>query len=69
MIQAIEKAAGKKLLLNKEAARAGEQRRSVLLNRRALETLNWRPQVSLEEGVARAYHWVKSLKVAKNNLN
>ena len=58
MIAAIEEAAGKKLKLERAPAKLGEQRRSVLSNRRALETLNWRPQVSFEEGVRRTYQWV-----------
>ncbi len=60
MIGAIESAAGNKLKLELAPARAGEQRRSVLLNTRALETLNWRPQINFTEGVRRTYEWVKN---------
>ncbi|MDD3285031.1 MAG: NAD-dependent epimerase/dehydratase family protein [Patescibacteria group bacterium] len=60
MVAAIESAAGAKLKLELAPSRAGEQRRSVLLNRRALETLNWRPQVEFTEGVRRTYEWVKN---------
>ncbi len=60
MIAAIESAAGTKLKLELAPARPGEQRRSVLLNQRALETLNWRPQMEFAEGVRRTYEWVKS---------
>lgn len=59
MVTAIEEAAGKKLKLELAPTRAGEQRRSVLLNRRALETLDWRPQVDFAEGIKRTYQWVK----------
>lgn len=59
MIKVIEDVSGKKLKLKKEEARAGEQRRSVLLNRRALETLNWQPQVNFREGVRRSYEWAE----------
>lgn len=59
MIAAIETAAGKKLSLKLAPPRLGEQRRSVLLNSRALETLDWRPQVVFDEGVRRTYEWVK----------
>lgn len=60
MVAAIEAAAGEKLKLDRAPARLGEQRRSVLLNRRALETLNWRPQIEFAEGVRRTYDWVKT---------
>ncbi|PKM88214.1 UDP-glucose 4-epimerase [Candidatus Falkowbacteria bacterium HGW-Falkowbacteria-2] len=59
MIMAIEEAAGKKLKIELAPARAGEQRRSVLLNRRALETLDWSPRVDFPEGIKRTYDWVK----------
>ncbi len=60
MVAAIEAAASDKLKLDRAPARLGEQRRSVLLNRRALETLNWRPQIEFAEGVRRTYDWVKN---------
>jgi len=60
MIAAIEAAAGAKLSLELAPARLGEQRRSSLLNQRAWETLNWRPQVDFVEGVRRTYEWVKN---------
>lgn len=60
MVAAIEAAAGEKLKLDRAPARLGEQRRSVLLNLRALETLNWRPQIEFAEGVRRTYDWVKT---------
>ncbi|MDP3837269.1 MAG: NAD-dependent epimerase/dehydratase family protein [bacterium] len=59
MVTAIEEAAGKKLKLELAPTRAGEQRRSVLLNRRALETLDWSPQIDFAEGIKRTYQWVK----------
>ena len=59
MIAAIETAAGKKLRLILAPGKLGEQRRSVLLNRRALETLDWQPQMDFSEGVKRTYEWVK----------
>ena len=59
MIAAIETAAGKKLKLILAPGKLGEQRRSVLLNRRALETLDWQPQMNFFEGVKRTYEWVK----------
>lgn len=62
MIAAIESAAGAKLSLELAPARPGEQRRSALLNQRALETLNWRPQIDFTEGVRRTYEWVKNNK-------
>lgn len=59
VISTIEDVSNKKLKLKKEEARLGEQRRSALLNRRALEVLNWQPKTSFREGVSRAYHWSK----------
>ncbi len=66
MIGAIESAAAKKLNLIKAPGKAGEQRRSCLSNRRAFETLDWKPQISFTEGVKRAYDWVKK-EVDKKN--
>ncbi|MGE5425817.1 MAG: NAD-dependent epimerase/dehydratase family protein [Bacillota bacterium] len=63
MVSAIEAAAGGKLALELAPGRIGEQRRSVLSNRRALETLDWQPEVGFEEGVKRTYDWVRSLLV------
>lgn len=59
MIAAIEKAAQKKLNYKKLAAKPGEVLRSCLSNKRALETLNWQPQIDFTEGVERTYLWVK----------
>lgn len=66
MIGAIESAAAKKLKLIQAPGKAGEQRRSCLSNRRALETLDWQPQISFTEGVKRAYNWVKKEEDKKN---
>jgi UDP-glucose 4-epimerase len=59
MIKVIEEVSGKKLKITQAEARAGEQRRSVLLNRRAFETLDWQAQVDFKEGVKRAYQWIE----------
>lgn len=59
MIEVIEEVSGKKLKVRQAEARAGEQRRSSLLSRRALETLNWQPQTDFKEGVRKAYQWIE----------
>lgn len=59
MIDAIEKAAGKKLNYKKIAAKPGEVLRSCLSNKRAFEILDWHPQVDFVVGVKRTYDWVK----------
>lgn len=59
MIEAIEKATGKKLDYRHTEAKPGDVLRSCLSNKRALEILNWQPQVDFTEGVKRTYEWVK----------
>jgi UDP-glucose 4-epimerase len=41
------------------AGRPGEQRRSVISAKRAAAELSWRPQVALEEGLARSFQFFK----------
>lgn len=59
MIDEIEKAANRKLDFKKVAAKSGEVLRSCLSNKRALEILDWRPQVEFADGVRQTYAWVK----------
>jgi len=58
MIGEIEKAAAKKMVVKLAPARAGEQRRSCLSNDLAKQLLDWQPQISFSEGIARTYQWV-----------
>ena len=42
-------------------------------NTRLYEILNWEPEISLEEGLTRTYHWIENqvratLKTDKNSL-
>lgn len=43
-----------------EEGKPGEQRRSVILNRKAGEVLDWEPQVSLTEGLKQTVEYFKS---------
>lgn len=67
MISTIEKVADKKLSYIKAPAKPGEVLRSCLSNQRALETLDWCPQVDFLEGVRRTYQWVKEQVENKKN--
>ncbi|NND72674.1 MAG: NAD-dependent epimerase/dehydratase family protein [Rhodothermales bacterium] len=48
---------------NFEPARPGEQKRSVLDNTLAATSLNWRPAVSIEEGLRKTADWFKNQMV------
>ena len=51
--------AGTSLVAGHGPARPGEQRRSVISAARAARELNWRPQVSLDEGLRRTFAYFK----------
>jgi UDP-glucose 4-epimerase len=50
-------AAGKQPILEHAPHRPGEQQESVLDVSKAARGLDWRPRVSLEDGLARSYEW------------
>ncbi|MBN2884546.1 NAD-dependent epimerase/dehydratase family protein [Patescibacteria group bacterium] len=58
MIEAIEKAADKKLQTSLAPSKPGEVLRSCLSNQRAKEILDWQPQVSFTDGISKTYQWV-----------
>jgi len=53
----IEKVLGKSIPITEAPSRPGEQRRSCLDCRRAAAVLNWKPQVTLEEGIKKTIKW------------
>jgi UDP-glucose 4-epimerase len=57
LVEALRVAAGRSVTVKNEAARAGEQRRSVVSIGKAAKELGWTPQVALEEGLTRTFHW------------
>jgi len=61
LIKNIEAAYGESIKIKQETGKPGEQRRSCLSNVRAQEVLNWKPEVSLEEGVLKTINWAKSI--------
>lgn len=63
IISAIELALGGKIKIEYQSAKLGEERRSCLDFSKVRNTLNWEPQVELDEGINRTIKW------AQNNLN
>jgi UDP-glucose 4-epimerase len=57
LFSTLAKAAGSSLAASYGPARPGEQRRSVISPERAAKELNWRPEVSLETGLAQTYRF------------
>jgi len=51
-------AAGRTVPINREPARAGELSRSALDCSKAGRAWDWRPAVSLAEGLKRSYDWI-----------
>lgn len=60
----IAKLAGCALPPSFQEGKAGETRRSCVDPRLAAKVLGWRPEVSLEEGLARTASWFRSLQAA-----
>jgi len=59
VIEKIEKAFAKKMIIKEEAAKAGEQKRSCLSRDRAKDVLDWTPKFNLEEGIKKTIEWAK----------
>ena len=57
LFRTLAKAAGSNLPATYGPARPGEQKRSVISPERAAKELNWRPEVSLETGLAQTYRF------------
>ncbi len=55
------KASGRTMPVAHEPARAGELQRSALDCAKARRLWDWRPAVSLEEGVKRTYDWIREV--------
>lgn len=54
---ALMRAAGRSTPLEHAPARPGEQRRSVVSIEKAGNVLGWKPEVSLEDGLAKTFSW------------
>jgi nucleoside-diphosphate-sugar epimerase len=57
ILHKLETIAGKKFRIKVEAARDGDQRHTFADTTKLRKHLNWTPQVSLNEGLARQYSW------------
>lgn len=57
LAELLGRAAGKKPMLEHAPHRPGEQQESVLNVSKATHELEWRPKVSLEDGLAHSYEW------------
>jgi UDP-glucose 4-epimerase len=57
LLAALQKAAGTSVEPRLESLRPGELDRSAIDARAAAETLGWRPEVGLEDGVADTFRW------------
>jgi UDP-glucose 4-epimerase len=57
LVEALKAAAGRPVVVQHAPARPGEQRRSVVSIGKAAKVLGWAPQVTLEEGLQRTFHW------------
>ncbi len=60
LAEKLRTAAGGSSELRHGPAKAGEQRRSVVDCRRAADTFGWRPEVSLDEGLARTVEYFRA---------
>ena len=61
LVECMETIAGETVLRHYAAIRAGDITRSVLSNHAAVNQLRWQPQISLQDGLHRIFHSLKSL--------
>jgi UDP-glucose 4-epimerase len=64
MLDVIRKVTGRPLQVTYTEGRRFDVPELVLDTTRASRYLQWQPKISLEEGVARTWQWIQSLKSA-----
>jgi nucleoside-diphosphate-sugar epimerase len=57
ILRRLESLAGRSARVKKEPARPGDQRSTLADTRKLTQTLDWQPQVSLNEGLQRQWDW------------
>jgi UDP-glucose 4-epimerase len=67
LAELLSRAAGREPILEHAPRRPGEQQDSVVDVTKAGREMNWRPRVSLEDGLARSYEWFAA-RAARQNL-
>jgi UDP-glucose 4-epimerase len=63
LLHLLQRAAGMNTEPTLEPLRPGELRRSALDSTSAAETLGWRPQIALEQGLAETFRWYATARV------
>jgi UDP-glucose 4-epimerase len=63
LLDLLQRAAGTNTEPRLEPLRSGELRRSALDPASAADTLGWRPQVALEQGLAETFRWYASARI------
>jgi nucleoside-diphosphate-sugar epimerase len=58
LVRLVEETVGRKAEVDFQAARPFDAPRVLLDTRLAEDELDWRPTVSLQEGLARTWHWM-----------
>jgi UDP-glucose 4-epimerase len=64
LLDALQRAAGTGTQPKLEPLRPGELRRSALDSSSAAQTLGWRPQVELRQGLTETFRWYASARVS-----
>jgi nucleoside-diphosphate-sugar epimerase len=60
IVSRLERIMGRRAVVNREPARPGDQRYTFADTSRLTRHLNWRPQINLDEGLARQAEWQQS---------
>jgi UDP-glucose 4-epimerase len=63
LLEVLQRAAGTDVEPRLEPLRAGELDRSAIDSTAAADTLGWKPQIALEDGVAETFRWYASSRV------